>query len=803
MTITVKYNDVAVSNAFEINVSQQINGKSIATFSLPSVLLEDYQTWSDRKYSEKIKIYSGSSLRFDGYVMRVTCTDSLRIECISALDELSWNYISEKAGKFIYDELKVQRTPADEYLDVLTLDGDDPGYSNDMLNAADKGYYCIISDNTLNENSYTYSAYSSSSTTGTTMSGSYSNTTDLDSSYWSVAFDAQNEYVYIDFSIANQPGTQIAKTSQITEIVLKIGGRFEEDSSITTAILRAIVSKDVSTEVKPIFSKSAAAGKNVSFYYEITIPVNESTDFFTEGATYFQDFGVKFVATSTSGTTISCHINLDYIECTLSYSTATFETINRKIRDTLYDAILGTELVLENDAESAGYDLSGKGINADDLVNISLPVETGFNQVNNTSIPVNFSGGNGINAGFYQDYNMITAFDLLIQICNRFKHIFYEKFDDDSVYAETNNEDDISAATVTYSASNDPPNLVNTIISENNEYGAVIVQYRNGVTPLVFPDTTITNPRTKLIQASEIVTLTEAVDFAKKAANYYASEHPSIELVWEYEPTNFPEIGTRYNVTLKELNGTISDKSFSDLICRRVIMSSPDANSINIRANFGGGNTPADEKIGMILARLERDGNIKKSLDTNRLNRTVVRHSDLLGILGSSAAKHVSDDTYTDISSDGSSIDLLQEVDMNSNKITNVTDPTADQDAATKKYVDDTNKPTWTDVADASLLNGWTNFDTTTYTQFGYTKIGNFVYMRGVVESSSGTSTKLYQLPTGYRPSKRTTLIGISYKSSAHTLTKINIYTDGSVYVNYPVYPNNWVSFDGLVFSLT
>jgi len=664
MTVfTVKYNGTEVDNTFGITLSEQINARSVMSFKIPSVLLEDYTTWKDRRFADKIELWSGARLYFTGYVVRVRVTDTLEIECRSATDELSWNYISETSGKFIYDELQVQSSPTDEYLDVLTPEGDDPNYSNDMLNEGDKSYYAIVSDDTLEESSHDYSAYSTSSTTGTTTSGSYTDTAAIDGTFWNTAFDADGEYTYIDFSLANQSGKQIPISAAITKIEIKIGGQLEEDSSVTTVNLKAIVCKSVSSEVQTILNISATAGKNKPFYQEITIVPEDSEDYVEKGATYYQNFGIKFKVSPIGGV-VSCHTNIDYAVCTIHYSTATFERINREIRDTLYDAVLGTQLILENDDKTAGYDLSGKGIAPGDSVKISIKVDDGMNKCNTSSVPVLLNDGDGIDAGFYQDYNMITALDLLRQICDQFNHIWYEDLTDNVLKIKTIKESDIAAATDTFSTSSDPPELITDLTSEDNEYGGVIVQYRDGVTPIVYPSGGSSNPRVKLIQADNINTLTEAINYASLWAEYYDTPHPSVNLKWKYGTNIILRIGKKYNITLKKLaSGTISDYSLTNLICRRIIISTENnQNDRIISAYFGGGNTPPDEKMGMKIAEIERTARISRAVDTNRLNRSISRHGDLLGILGNSDGYHVSSETYNAISSDGTNLEFSEDL---------------------------------------------------------------------------------------------------------------------------------------------
>ena len=68
-------------------------------------------------------------------------------------------------------------------------------------------------------------------------------------------------------------------------------------------------------------------------------------------------------------------------------------------------------------------------------------------------------------------------------------------------------------------------------------------------------------------------------------------------------------------------------------------------------------------------------------------------------------------------------VDIFKQLDMNSNKIVNVTDPTADQEAATKKYVDDNviagANTTLSNLVNPTAINQSLNMGTSTSLQFG------------------------------------------------------------------------------------
>ena len=64
---------------------------------------------------------------------------------------------------------------------------------------------------------------------------------------------------------------------------------------------------------------------------------------------------------------------------------------------------------------------------------------------------------------------------------------------------------------------------------------------------------------------------------------------------------------------------------------------------------------------------------------------------------------------------------------------------------------------------EATLLNNWSNYNVTSYNSCGYRKIGNQVFLKGMVKSNTTLTTTtryIFQLPYGYRPKKSTYVVG-------------------------------------------
>lgn len=86
----------------------------------------------------------------------------------------------------------------------------------------------------------------------------------------------------------------------------------------------------------------------------------------------------------------------------------------------------------------------------------------------------------------------------------------------------------------------------------------------------------------------------------------------------------------------------------------------------------------------------------------------------------------------------------------------------------------------WVDV---SSFNGtWTNLDAATFQRARYRKVGDIVYIQGLVKSgTSGTS--VFTLPTGFRPPVAL-VFATDCASSAHA--RMDIEADGDVMVYAP-----------------
>lgn len=101
----------------------------------------------------------------------------------------------------------------------------------------------------------------------------------------------------------------------------------------------------------------------------------------------------------------------------------------------------------------------------------------------------------------------------------------------------------------------------------------------------------------------------------------------------------------------------------------------------------------------------------------------------------------------------------------------------------------------WTNL---SLATGWTNFNTGTHTRASYIRIGNMIYLRGVIYRSS-TQTTVLTMPSGTRPSREHVFVAQAYNGTRRvgiaTSGVVTMYNEGSGDAN------TYLSLDGIVFS--
>lgn len=132
--------------------------------------------------------------------------------------------------------------------------------------------------------------------------------------------------------------------------------------------------------------------------------------------------------------------------------------------------------------------------------------------------------------------------------------------------------------------------------------------------------------------------------------------------------------------------------------------------------------------------------------------------------------------------------DLVESVQQNTARVSVLENKKADKD-----------NPAW---LTPTLLNGWTNIDTS-LSQISYLKDSNgYVHIKGVAKPGA-MNTNVFQLPVGYRPS-RTIVAGVAANTDKDhdVLGRINIGANGNVAIlavaGITITNTGWVSLDSL-----
>jgi hypothetical protein len=120
-----------------------------------------------------------------------------------------------------------------------------------------------------------------------------------------------------------------------------------------------------------------------------------------------------------------------------------------------------------------------------------------------------------------------------------------------------------------------------------------------------------------------------------------------------------------------------------------------------------------------------------------------------------------------------------------------------------------TSSGTWIRFTGTFSTN-WSNFDSptesATWSQARYKKVGDMVFVKGLIKRSSGTglSTTAFTLPSGFRPARRSMFAAIVRQNGQQeTATRLDILVDGTVnFTNIgTTAAYDFLSLDGVVFS--
>lgn len=111
-----------------------------------------------------------------------------------------------------------------------------------------------------------------------------------------------------------------------------------------------------------------------------------------------------------------------------------------------------------------------------------------------------------------------------------------------------------------------------------------------------------------------------------------------------------------------------------------------------------------------------------------------------------------------------------------------------------EKVLTDTDNTPWQTIS--TWENGWSNYGGT-YQACTFMRDANgFVHLRGL--ASSGTATKAFTLPVGYRPSARE--VFIARDNNGASMGRVDVYPDGGVTITTNT---SWVSLAGISFHIS
>lgn len=668
MTLTVYYEGDLV-DATKISYTKAVNSKCAAEFSVPNVLGENFATWEARKRVGVIRIYDDDVCDFTGIITSNSNKDPLVVTCEGYIGKMDYDQLSEEEGKFLLDEFKIRTAPTDENLKVIDPDGNpdvddveyDPGLTNDQYNGAYPGAdakprYLIISDKTFGERDDEWQPTEAPTLTVLSQKGpnDYTETLTEDGTFYITENEGQSGDGFIKYAVKLED-FELPNDSQIHSLKIEYSGLFFAYHTAlglpkwrnldiwwsTDGTLTNPPDPDKHHYITTWSVQSTLAGATVKTFLSKPILINkdEIDTWFNSGDDFWEDGYLVFrtnEATSTLFAHQGCEVWQDFIKVTITSSTANFDPINRRIRDTLNDGSGFYDVIKVDNAAGDGFeDLSGKGINKGDQAVVSMDWNDAVQLCSNgvqLTVPE-------VNEGVDQNYSNVSKYLAFQQLCDD-QNLLYYQYDttdedgDDSTEVIAINEDDIPAATVTYDASNDPPSLNQDIIAEDNEWGSVTVQYYDGVTPKLYATTPPADPRNKPLSAKWIITRNKAISYGTKWAEYYSKKHYSIGVSWGYTPTNKPVIGTKYTFTLQKKNGeAVTTVTYSDQLCRRITKSQEDSTKPVITMGwFGGGSTPPAEKQGMWEGQVNRDKKIDEALRSTGQYQPVTRYSQLNGI---------------------------------------------------------------------------------------------------------------------------------------------------------------------------
>ena len=96
---------------------------------------------------------------------------------------------------------------------------------------------------------------------------------------------------------------------------------------------------------------------------------------------------------------------------------------------------------------------------------------------------------------------------------------------------------------------------------------------------------------------------------------------------------------------------------------------------------------------------------------------------------------------------------------------------------------------------DLNLQNNWIQYDSVTFAIPKATKIGNVVYLRGLIRGGSA-NTNIAILPDNWKPSRRRVFVSAQSNNKS---SRIDVHPNGHVKLNGGI-TENWICLDDVAF---
>lgn len=640
----IKVDGTEITGAANISITKVMDGVDMATFQLPNYNSAISATWSAKK-GQTVTVYNrdGGALLFYGFLKMLKHTNPLTVIAEGYIAKMMWYPLNQDVANFELDAGLVSDV-ATTTLSCQTNEGDDPDWGADEWNQPNQPRYVVVSDATNADNTLSYSADASSSVDDYTISGgtTYDKTWLSDTDYWSMYAVGDTLFKEAEIHFTIQSGNDdtggavdpIVKTAFLQTLSIECHGQVVASYAVAPDYWDAVFviywSHDGTTKDVLLYSNSVVAGNEVGggTIVNFALPAlvrdisgaNES--WFTKGATHWEAGSLIFSSVAQDDG-IRMWWKINYAKIVVTYTTVTFDPVNALITDTTTDT--------GHDHLISATDFAAAGVSIGDKWCIGIGIWEAFiRSFTRSGLTHLINDGTVIIKGVTTDYTGYNEYELFITLCEIMDFHYWCTYLFNWPCVVANSEDNVAAAVTTYT---DGFQFLPVVEEDDNEYGAVVVMYKEGLTAEVA--TGSSSPRVKLIKMRSVRTLTEATEIAERKAVYYANPHYSFEVSWPFPPTVNPQVGTKYNFTLAD--GT----SYTDLICRRLsLFQDGGLGKWHIKGFFGGASTPPAESIGKRIGQLQRELSAQQSQLTS--DAGVTRHAQLLGILGSSEANHVS-----------------------------------------------------------------------------------------------------------------------------------------------------------------